>query len=285
MLSHLFTGQAMWCDLTDEIQRLVYFYGSFELRESHMLSRWVKPGWVAVDVGANVGCYTLLLASLVGESGRVVAVEPIKNNLVALRKNLELNQVARRVTVVDVAVAELPGTLTLHLNQQDASENSTDYTRNVFGPLAASETVDVTTLDDIARIHHLDSIDFIKIDIEGGELSALKGAAKVLRTRRPILMMEINAPHITAAGYTLDELLAFLKDLRYQVWRFEQDDIHRLEEGAVLVRENIFALPAEVDFPKHVVRWSMKRIVRWLALKRGQVHLKRRVMGCAPNES
>jgi FkbM family methyltransferase len=275
--SHLFTGPQMLCDLSDEIQRLVYFYGAFELIECHLLSRLAKPGWVAMDVGANVGCYTLLLASLVGSEGTVVAVEPITRNLEILRKNLAMNDFASRVTVVPQAVAERPGTLTLHLNEQDASENSTDYTQNIFGPLAHSEQVSVTTLDALAQSEQLRSVDFIKLDIEGGELRALQGASEVLRKFRPAILLEINPPHLEAAGYTLRELLSFLTDLDYEIWSIGTEGMSRLHVDAAAVRGNVMAFPRELEQAKKFYSWKSKAIIRELALKRVRAAVSARV--------
>jgi len=149
----------------------------------------LRPGDVFVDVGANFGLHTLLGASCVGESGQVVAIEPVPGNHRLLRRNLELNGLARRVSVITKAASDVGGgRVTLHGVTDGVSVAAS--LRPHEGP-ESDVVVDATTLDDcltdLAR-----PVRLIKIDVEGAEHWVIRGAGRILRDHRPLLLVEVH---------------------------------------------------------------------------------------------
>lgn len=138
-----------------------------------LYSREVRPDMCVVDAGANLGYFTLLFARLVGSSGRVFAFEPEPTNAALLSQNVGLNGYSN-VTIVGKALLDNPGELPLYLstyNYGDHRLSSTEKSRKAI-------KVPVTTLDEFFPAGT--RVDFIKLDIQGAERSALIGARRVL---------------------------------------------------------------------------------------------------------
>lgn len=195
-----------------------YVLGRAEPLLQGFLAEHIKPGSVVLDLGANVGYFTLVAARLAGPTGRVVAVEPLLSNLAALRANVEANNLAQ-VEVVVAAVSDRRGTATLLLSGSD-QDASLVHGADV-GIVVATVTVDQLDL----------SPDVIKIDVEGAEAAAVRGGLRSLAASRPVVVCEIhdNNP-------TLDhEVAGMLRDLDYRLSWLEGDSVGAGYWGAHLV--------------------------------------------------
>jgi FkbM family methyltransferase len=168
------------------------------------LRRWVRPGFVACDIGANIGTYTVPLARLVGPSGHVISFEPNRPTYACLRQNIRQNRLAN-VTLIRAAAGPESGTAGLVVTADNFGEVH-------LAPPGGVETarVAVTTVDaEVARLR-LHRVDFIKIDVEGFELAALRGAVAVLAANpRIIVQTEIIPAHAARYGFDVAELVAF----------------------------------------------------------------------------
>ncbi len=170
--------------------------GAFLLRdrvepELAALQWFVGPRGVLVDVGANIGLFSLKAAHLVGPAGLVIAVEPGAESVGQLRSNLALNRLPQ-VWVVEAALADAPGEAQLH--HVALGDDPQAYSLLVDESAATSETVRLTTLDVLAAEHALARLDCLKIDVEGAEPRVVSGGRATLERFRPIVIFEINAP-------------------------------------------------------------------------------------------
>jgi FkbM family methyltransferase len=191
--------------------------GSYEFDKQQLFTELITPGSTVFDIGANAGYYTLLSSSLVGQTGRIFAFEPLPRNLRYLRKHLLINN-CTNVEVLDVAVSDREG-----------FANFDDTAPPAMGSISerGSLTVRTVTLDDLLAAKTVGPPRFMKIDVEGGEVQVLQGAAKILRDFRPVIFLATHGPQIhkdcmellTQSGYRLtsvderpveqsDELLA-----------------------------------------------------------------------------
>lgn len=164
------------------------FYG-FEDPVYEVLAACIEPGQTFVDVGANVGFYTLTLAQLVGPSGKVVAFEPGPRTVERLRGHVARNpSVGGRVDVRQVAVSDAAGTCVLH---DYGAGDSGKLSGRAIGGEAAVAKVEVrqATLDEeLAGLNPA----LIKIDVEGLEPEVLLGARETLRRARPVVVIEVS---------------------------------------------------------------------------------------------
>jgi FkbM family methyltransferase len=181
-------------------------------REVHELGRLVTPGTTAVDVGAHIGDYTYSLCKHVGPNGHVIAVEPLPDLARMLTKaTAKLNL---PVTVVNCALSTQPGEAELRV-PWEGGERMAGY-----ATLESRETaeggqvfrVKVRTLDDVCA-GAASRISFIKIDVEGHELSVLRGGIEMLKKHRPNLLIEIEQRH---SAVPIGETFAFIESQGYR---------------------------------------------------------------------
>jgi len=146
-------------------------------------SEGVRPGDIVIDCGAHVGVFTH--TALARGASQVVAVEPEPSNLECLRRNFAAEIATGRVIVVGVGVWDSPGTLRLNIAEDNSGMNSM-----AFAVGKTSVEVPVTTIDALVARLGLSRVDFIKMDIEGAERPALRGAAQTLKRSKPRLMLD-----------------------------------------------------------------------------------------------
>ncbi len=154
-------------------------------REVDFVHRLAKPGVIALDIGANVGIYTLPLALGAGVSGRVYAYEPGTENCGHLEHSLELNGLVN-TTVSSAALSDFAGKGVLKLG------NSGELHQLVAAPEDGDyvEFVEVTTLDSELHRRRWPCVDFVKLDAEGQESAILDGGQEFFRTYSPLVMFE-----------------------------------------------------------------------------------------------
>ncbi len=185
------------------IGRELALYRIHEPMATKLLAGFVPSGGVVLDIGANIGYYTLLLSRLVGEKGLVVAVEPHPSNFHLLQLNLRLNGVSN-VRLISAAVSDADGQACL-FEAEGSNWHSlipTDRTRQ------KAIEVPTVTINSLARQIGR-PIDLIRMDIEGSEWKALQGGEVTLRRDRPALVMEIH-PFYLPHG-TLQQFIAWLQ--------------------------------------------------------------------------
>jgi FkbM family methyltransferase len=187
----------------------------FEYKTLTLFSELAKPNMTVLDIGANVGLFSLLGGRLVGEKGKIYAFEPSQITFDALNENLSLNQITN-VSTHRLALSDTEGVIHLGAVENDAMNFIDVKNQNQKG-----EVVDMITLDKFLTINKIGKVDLIKIDIEGAELLALKGAADMLRRDKPTIIMEANDKWTRRFDYSVFDLLLFLHQFGY---RFEEYD-------------------------------------------------------------
>jgi len=211
-------------DLTDNIQRQIYFLGHYEPKITELIRRTLAPGDTFIDVGANTGYYTVLAGLLVGSQGAVHSFEPIPDIFSAMQSNVSLNSL-NNVYLNQVALYEDETEVEVFLpaagNMGSGSVVKQPYHP---GPTVRSPA---TSLDRYVRQARIERIRLIKMDIEGGEIAALKGMREVLSSPSgPDLICEA-IPHLLAgAGHTVAELVQFLDSFGYHAREIDIWNLH-----------------------------------------------------------
>ena len=200
-------------------------YGTFELAELNFVSQYLRPGERAIDIGANVGIFSVVMGATVGAHGEVFSFEPVPSNVVRLEKNLRKNGLSN-VKVFPLALGALDGEMRMHM-ATDPAYPSFREVQGGFGS-GAEVLIQVRSLDGIWEELGCPDIALVKIDVEGSEADVLRGATRFLTTCRPTLLVEANS-----VG-ELDSLRAQLCSLGYR---------HVRPEGFVPMN-HIFIFPA-----------------------------------------
>lgn len=202
-------------DLRDDAQRLMFL----DLYESELRGR-VLPQLIAggmfVDVGANVGFWSIPAARYVGPGGRVVSFEPNPWAVDRFKRNVALNSDVglAPIDLVDAALGAEPGKLELYSFDLEAgASRATLHPDAVRGGPAAHVTVPVTTLDDFVDLE----VDVLKIDVEGHELAVLDGARHLLSNTPPrLIIIEVQGNLLVHAGVTPETLVGRIESLGYR---------------------------------------------------------------------
>ena len=198
---------------------LGYWLGSYELDKQTSFIAVIKPGHVVFDIGAQAGFYTLLASKLVGPSGKAFSFEPFPENLKNIKRHLELNHV-KNVEVLALAVSDKS-------DEVGFAAGSSVFT----GALSESGTLKVKTesLDNLFAIGKILPPNVIKMDIEGAELLALRGARNILEKYKPVILLATHSAELKK------ECLALLADYGY---------VFSAPTGDVALSAEIIAMPA-----------------------------------------
>jgi len=166
--------------------RGVYVFGDSLEPELYSLQHFLGPGQVFVDVGANVGVFTVKAAKEVGSEGLVIAIEPFVETAFRLSQNVQANAY-RNVRVRNFCIGRNTGHARLHLNKNKPNSFS-------LVPRGDAESISVlsVSLDDLCRWENLERLDYLKIDAEGAEAAVLEGGQETLSRFRPIVQVEVT---------------------------------------------------------------------------------------------
>jgi len=213
--------------------------GRYEDDVTAVLRSQLAPGATFVDVGANVGWFTMLAATIVGATGRVVAVEPNPANTALIERSVAEAGVTG-VTIAAGAAFDSTGLATLHV---DASNGCVLALADVTTrAIECSYVVPVRRLDDILDDTGIERVDVMKVDVEGAELHVLRGAKATFERHRPVLVTEFFPEALRGAGGCEPaDYLTALRDLGYDL------SIIGADSSVPVTDEAILAAVASVD--------------------------------------
>lgn len=192
--------------------RELYLTGSFEKKVKEFFKQNIIKNMNMLDVGADMGYYTVLFADLVGKGGKIYAFEPIPKANEKLIKNIKLNNF-ENVIVCDFALSDRNGS-TILVKPGTESRISMDPSKEKN----KNDTIDVLmkTFDDYAAESKINKIDFIKIDVEGAEMNVLKGMKKSITKFHPEFLIEVHSKKLQLFDYNEESVFEFFKDLSYE---------------------------------------------------------------------
>jgi FkbM family methyltransferase len=191
-----------------------YATEDYEPAVFNYLRRHVKPGAVLFDVGAHVGLFTVLLVRWAGPTGHVYAFEPTPVTRTALLDHLSLNEVGGQATVCPLALSDAEGSSFLY-TLSNSPENTLSSAHGRL-PLAEGTPVNVTTIDAFCSAASI-APTCIKIDIEGFEIHALRGAKQILARHRPTVVVEMHPMNWPEIGVTREQAEQVLATLPYRL--------------------------------------------------------------------
>ncbi|WP_294328366.1 FkbM family methyltransferase [uncultured Chryseobacterium sp.] len=198
-------------NLTDWIQQQLYFVGEYEKNEIDYLYSVLQKGDIFIDVGGNIGLFSLNASKLVGNNGKVYAFEAFKPNYEKFSRHLILNQ-SQNVTLEHLAVTDKNGYIDILYNED---YDNVGMASSYLEEFTAKESVKSINLDDYVRNQQIGKIDLIKIDIEGGEFSALQGMHEILIRYQPKIIIEINNIALKSSNHSEEELIHLLVQKGY----------------------------------------------------------------------
>ncbi len=239
------SGIRMELELNEYVQSQLYLFGNFEPATVKVLKRLLKSGDTVLDIGANVGYIALEMAKHIGASGKVFAFEPDAKNFTLLKRNLELNPDCN-IEPIPLAVSDTNAPIRLYKANFDFNSGAHSILPSEKHSTQFIE-IPSTTMDDFVQSRDIQNLNFIKIDIEGAEMSAFKGMRHTLSRFRPIVIAELCAEHQARAGYTTQAVKEWMAtDVQMQAFKISDNGtLHRVKLEEEHVADNVAFIPSE----------------------------------------
>ena len=163
-----------------------------------LLQSYIKPGTFVIDVGANVGFFTLKFGRWISAGGKVIAIEPERINYLRLQRAVAVAGLAATVETVNAAAAETVCEGLLEVNPLHPGDHRLGNN---------GVPVSLITIDHLVEAHHWPEVSFIKIDVQGAEARVLAGAAETIEKFRPALFVEVDDESLKKYGSNAHQLL------------------------------------------------------------------------------
>jgi FkbM family methyltransferase len=240
---HLPFGSWYLADCSDVDYRILF--DCFEVAETQFMQQYLQAGMTVLDVGAHHGYYSLVASRAVGEKGTVHSFEPAPRERAHLKRNLGLNR-CKRVSVHGFALGNARGMATLF--QAETKLDGCNSLRRQDGAVNSTEIeVEVVTLDQFLLEQQIKKVDFMKMDVEGGELSVLEGASTLLDGAfRPVILAEVSDLRTKAWGYSAIEIVRYLENKEFRWCEIAAGGrLGRVNITDEFVDRNLVAVPAE----------------------------------------
>jgi FkbM family methyltransferase len=210
----------MVLDLKDEgISRELVLTGVHEANSTAEIKKELKEGMMIVEVGANIGYYTLIEARKIGPTGHIIAFEPSPRNMHLLRTNIALNKVDERIEIIQKGIGARSGRSTFYLTNK--GNTSSFIKRDDQNGITISQAVDVDiiSLDDFFAARPPRKIDLVRMDVEGYELEVIEGMRKLMASPEApgALFIEVHSELLHRRGTTARNFIENLAGFGYGV--------------------------------------------------------------------
>ena len=210
-------GHKMFLDSKDSLRLSIN--GVYEPFETDLIKTKINKGDTVLDIGANIGYYTLIFARSVGNTGKVYAFEPDPENFALLKRNVEINGYDN-VVLEQNAVYNKSGKIELFLNENNKSDH------RVYRTMSSQPSIiiDAVTLDDYFY-GYKGRLDLIKIDIQGAEMTALQGMSSILKQNRDVVYIsEFFPAAMNSFGNDPEEYLGILNQYGFTLFDVDEKE-------------------------------------------------------------
>lgn len=212
-----FDGVFTLSSRSDLFRRLVQ-YGQYEPEMATCCKKLINPQRDIIDVGANVGFYSVFFAKMLGKSQRVLAIEPTPNALKHLKLNLNDNKIAHKVVIFEGVALDTNCLIDVKYIEDREEYSSVGVMNHPSIKGAALKTISTPakTVDEMVDLHALHP-GFVKIDVEGMEHKVFAGMKRTMQVHRPTILAELSDPLLKKNGSSSAQVIASIKCLGYRV--------------------------------------------------------------------
>jgi FkbM family methyltransferase len=255
VITRMQNGTSMQIDLRSHTEYRAHYSGSYDVHLLNTVISVLEPNDVFVDVGANIGFYSVAIANYFSQQragGKVVAFEPLGTNYQRLLSNLDLNDLQSWCAVYQLGLSSQSGEADI-VKREDFSSGATTGNASIaidkdFDAGFESELIQLNTLDAVCDELLIDRprIEFVKVDIEGHEDLFLEGANRTLNEHRPTLLMEVNKPYYDVRQVDFDPRFTALLPADYHKYAYRQGFWKELDSFRdCMAIDNVLLIPAE----------------------------------------
>ena len=216
-LSIQLKGFRLYANSPDRILALLFWKWSIlEGFESNYILNKIEPGWTVIDIGANIGFYTVQFSKKVGKYGKVFAVEPSFNNVYLLKKNVRVNQL-KNVHIIEKAVSSKTGDGNLYLSTGHSGDH------RIYNTVNKRECIPIQTITIDYLTKNEKQVDLIKMDIQGAEYLSIPGMNRTIKKFPNVkIVSEFSPKLLTESGGSPDQFLDYFLDEGFSLKYFNE---------------------------------------------------------------
>ncbi|GAC1309882.1 MAG: FkbM family methyltransferase [Mucilaginibacter sp.] len=213
--------------------------GTYENEINKLIRISLKPGNNALDIGGNIGLQSIRMSQVVGENGKVFAFEPITYLQERFKKNISLN-CASNVTLFPYALSDTKAEADFKINRNVWNQGAFSLSNLSDG--TELQRISIKIADEIPEIQALDSVDLIKIDVEGFEYHVLRGLKQTLIKHRPRIIFEFDSKYWQKTNQKISDCYAFLQSLNYTFYQITPVGCELVTSAENILSGNLFCI-------------------------------------------
>jgi FkbM family methyltransferase len=242
-------GHLMQIDIRSRTEAWSYWTGEYDDDIISKLSTCLKKDFVALDIGANIGFYSIAWGhKLKSLDGLIYAFEPVKTNFNRLVNNISLNGLEEVVLPFDIALGDREGTI--EMSMESSNNSQTGNAVMVMGEISSdyferNNTARLTTLDLFAEEQKIKKCHLIKIDVEGAEVLFLQGSKIFINRHRPIIYGEFNSYFLTQFGQSFIDVVGIVASWSYRFFKQTKTGSFTEVTKPDVGLENVLLVPSE----------------------------------------
>lgn len=214
--------------------------GTYEDEINKLIRVSLKPGNVALDVGANIGLQSIRMAQCVGSSGQVYSFEPLNYLQKKFNKNIGLNRF-ENITLFPFALSDQSGEITYSIDEHNWNQGTFNLNNKNSGGKA--QQIIIKIADELTEIQSLSQLDLIKIDVEGFEFQVLKGLKATLKKYLPRIIFEYDHNYWENNGQKIGDCYEFLNSLGYKLYQITSIGCELINDFKDIKGGNLFCIP------------------------------------------
>jgi len=199
------------------ISQELHTFKTHEPLSTQLISKELKPGMTCLDIGSNIGYYVLLENKIVGNSGRVIAIEPSPYNFQCLEENLEFPENSN-VEAYNFAAGDIDGKIRFFVNERSNGCQVLYEGRKIPNRPGKVIEVPIKKIDNFVEENNFESIDFVRMDVEGYEYNIFQGMENTIKKFKPIIQIEVHKSHM--GKEKTKKFFEFFKKNNYQTKSF-----------------------------------------------------------------
>src|ERR1700744_2738401 len=207
---------AIYTSADSYIEWVILSNGTYEDEINKLIRISLKTGGNALDIGANIGLQSIRMSQCAGESGRVYAFEPLQYLQEKFNRNISLNK-AGNVTLFPFALADEESEADFTINKSSWNQGTFSLSNKSDG--AETQHVAIKVADNIPEIQNLDTLQLIKIDVEGFEYQVIKGLKQTIQKHKPRIIFEYDDNYWAGTGQKIEDCYSFLQSLGYTLYQ------------------------------------------------------------------
>lgn len=235
---------AIYTTADNYIEYTILTTGTYETEISKLIRTSLKPGYVALDIGANIGLQSIRMSQCCGDDGKVYAFEPLTYIREKFSKNVALNHCSN-VTLLPFALSDKNDSAEVKINESIWNQGTFNLNQPDSGNTAQQITIKIA--DQIPEIENLNKLHLIKIDVEGFEYHVLRGLKQTLQKHKPRIIFEYDSNYWLKMGQQITDCYHFLTGLDYVLYQITQVGCELIKNVAAITDGNLFCIPAPVN--------------------------------------